>query len=112
MRGMVVSFLSNGTVQHTLKDGFFNPNTSLGGHRSVSRLSEVLFDDISQKFYIHWLKGPKANQSEPEEVWYDNEYGEKKFLHLKLRVFDTYEEAVQYEIDEVNRLRLLGHTFD
>lgn len=96
----VLNFFPNGTLQHTLKDSYFN--TSVLGKRKVERMTEISFQEILQKFYICVLNEElfKANNS---HIYLMEEGADDKVLY-----FNTYEEAVEKEIEWVNSLRLQG----
>ncbi len=93
MDSMVIVIDANGSVEHTLKDSFFD--TRFLGERTITRLSEVLFDERAQQFYIKWLQGPNAGNTE-----LDSDGG--------TRMFDTYEDAVSHEILTLNNQRSAG----
>lgn len=95
MKQMVINFEQDGSVQHTLKDSFFDTRF-LGGRRAVERMSEILFCDESQKFYIQFDKEGPFHGYIPR-----NNDGSKM-------LFDTYEAAVEYEVETINNLRLQG----
>jgi hypothetical protein len=115
MREMVITITPEGKVEHILKDSFFD--TRFFGHRKIERLSEVAFSPEFQKFFIKWLKGPFKNQIHttyqqtiiegivPDADEWSIEDGE-------IYLFDTYEEAVQREIELVNQMRLQGESFE
>ena len=52
---MIVSVLPDGSVQHTLQDSAFIPFA--GNRRSIKRMSEVLFDESAQQFFVHFIQG-------------------------------------------------------
>ena len=83
----VISIAPDGEINHTLKDSFFN--TRFLGDRKINRMTEILFDEDKQKFFIKWM------------VWFNEDDTE----NLNKLSFDTYEEAVAYEIEVVERNR-------
>lgn len=93
----VVSFMPNGSAQSTLKDSVFD--TRFLGSRRIERVSEITFNQEVQKFYIFWLKGPRAGTIE------SNKDGVPLY-------FDTYDSAVEFEVASINCLRLIGGNFD
>lgn len=109
MKEMVISITPEGRVEHTLKDSFFD--TRFLGHRKIERMTEIVFCEESQRFYIRWLKGPYTGYHHSYQVealmW-----GETDPKLGKVYLFDTYEAAVQREIELVNQLRLQGISFD
>lgn len=82
-----ISIAPDGEINHTLKDSFFN--TRFLGDRKIRRMTEILFDEATQKFFIKWMVWSREADTEAEEV----------------SRFDTYEEAVEYEIKTVERNR-------
>lgn len=113
MKRNVITFGADGSAQALLKDSFFD--TRFLGHRHVGRVSEVLFDEEKQMFYIRWLLGPCAGQNESlHERVPVHTMGKAEpdyTLVPYTRYFDTYEEAVAHEIYRVNEWRLAGHKF-
>jgi len=103
---MTISILPDGSVQHTLKDSFFRP--FIDSHRKVERMSEILFDEEHQAFYVHLLK----ELVPPENCGYaaDREYLNDVIFGGKY--FDTYEGAVAYEIETIEELRVGGYIFE
>lgn len=67
------------------------------GKRQIHRISLIEFSELHQGFYIKWLTGPNAGAEQRSGNW--------------LQIFATYKEAVDFETQEVNRLRLLGFSF-
>ena len=90
MSQLVIAIHPDGSVETLLKDKVFD--SRIFGNRKIERISEILPIDNGQKFYISWLRGPLAAQF----------YG----------LFDSYEEAVEYEISTVNNLRKQGYRFN
>lgn len=115
MKEMVISISQEGKVEHILKDSFFD--TRFLGKRKVERLSEVRFSPEFQQFYIHWLTGPFAGEDHTtyqETIMEGIEIDEDEWKPEdgELYLFDTYEEAVQREIELVNQMRLQGESFE
>lgn len=86
----VVQCKPDGSVEMTLKDKDFRP---FKGYRTIKRMSEILFNEGIQKFYIKFRTSDSGETQTPP-------------------MFDTYEEAVDYEIRFINSLRKKGFTFD
>jgi hypothetical protein len=86
---MVITFDEDGTVQFTRKPEALAlfPDQRF----SIERMSDIVFDEDRQRYYIQWLKGPLA--------------GERGELD-----FPSYEEAVACEIDIIDCWRLAGYT--
>jgi hypothetical protein len=83
-------FKAKGGIMETLHKGFLDLRKL--GPVSMRRSSEILFNEIEQKFYIKFL--------EPELEYLNNMMTEV--------LFDTYELAVEREIKVINRARLEG----
>lgn len=98
MKSMVLTFDNDGACQHTLKDSFFD--TRFLGKRNVQRMSEILFDDLRQKFYVTFL--------DISLIDYNNGSSFLLNEHYELCMYDTYELAVEAEIDFINKFRLQG----
>ena len=79
----VIQCMPDGTVEMTLKDKELKPFI---GHRSIKRMSEILFNEDTQKFYVKFRYNGQTTPA----------------------VFDTYEDAVTYEVDIINKKRLEG----
>lgn len=94
MNRLVVTCHPNGSLQTTLKDKVFN--TAKFGKREIERVSQIRFNSITQRFVIEWLKGPRKGCT---EAGWDKEG------------FETYDEAVEFEVDQINIMRLIGHSF-
>ena len=90
MSQMVFSVNTNGDIEHTLMDHVLDSREL--GRRTIARLTEIKHDEAQQKFFIEWLRGPREGQVEPI-------------------LFDTYHDAVAYEVLIVNQSRLTGQTF-
>lgn len=106
---LVIQFHPDGTVETLLKASVIDLRVL--GHQSVDRVSEVLFDEDEQKFYIRWLKGPLA--ASPVACVHTGFYS-VHFVQYELdgpKLFDTYEQAVECEIATVNAMRLDGVSF-
>jgi len=117
MDEMIINFLPSGAVEHTLKDGFFNPLP--GAHRSVERMSNIPFDEGTQRFYIEFsmgeIKGEKAGprhgakygvRPDLPRVYKTEDTG--GVCRPSFYTFSTYEAAVKYEVDLINAMRLTG----
>lgn len=91
MGKLVVTIRSGGEVETLLKDKIFDTRV-LGDQRKIERISEILPSADGQWFYIRWLQGPSAGQTE-------------------MALFKDYEDAVEHEVKTVNDLRLQGYSF-
>lgn len=74
----------------TLHKGFLDLRKL--GEVKIRRSSEILFDEDKQKFYIHYLE-PSLASFNPE---------------FRSVFFDTYEQAVDREVQFLNECRLTG----
>lgn len=77
-----------------------------GEHKSIKRMSEILFDEAKQKYYIKMLLGPAFNTVFNEwdgEVPKFSAFGDAAY-------YDTYELAVADEIKMVDVFRRRGHS--
>lgn len=118
MKRMVISCFPDGTTQHTLKDTFFKPDL---GPRQIERMSEILFHEGAQRFYIKFLKGPYLGCVLGIGVFrhMSGRYGDH-FLdkmpegsyelepETATLIFDTYERAVEVEVLVIDAMRLAG----
>lgn len=83
----VIQCLPDGTIEMTLKDKELKP---FNGHRTIKRMSEILFNEDTQKFYIIFKQDGTRTPA----------------------IFDTYEEAIDYEVSTINNKRLSGVVFN
>lgn len=113
MRRMVISCCPDGSVQHTLKDGFLNPFP--GQDRHIERMTVIEHDEAKQLFFVRWLKGPHNGRTMTlrmfSELCTSVPLGKDIVVEGSTTAyFKSYEEAVEAEIDAVNNLRLSGHS--
>ena len=105
---IVVACNPDGSIETLLRDKEFD--TSQLGHREIGRVSEVLFDDLQQKFYIRWLRWPFSGKIEgrhsTQAVPPEDACSVRGVLF-----FDTYEDAVTHEINRVNGMLKEGISF-
>lgn len=80
-----ISVFPDGSIQHTLKDAVLH--TGFIGKRKVERMSEILFNEDTQKFFIRWIQGPLQGQD------------------TYIRGFYSYESAVACEVEIIETLR-------
>lgn len=113
MKSMTISCLPDGSVQHTLKDSFFRPFED--SPRQVERMSEILFDEDKQGFYVHMIK-EVVPPPDDGSVLGKPEYAVSKDTLNNLifwgKYFDSYELAVGFEIEIIEDLRLKGYSFE
>lgn len=115
MPQLVITCHPDGSVETLLKDKVFD-SRKLADSRKVERLSEVLPTEDGQHFFIRWLKGPLVGNScitlnnKPVSSLNSISVSEGSGFWEK-QLFDSYEQAVEYEVYTVNALRLKGHTF-
>lgn len=90
---LVVTCHPDGGVETLLKDQVFDTRDVFGvSQRKIERISEIVPTDDGMRFQVRWLKGPDAGLVEDD-------------------TFETYEEAVAFEVEAVNHLRLCGNSF-
>ena len=101
------------------------------GRKSITRMTDIRFDERQQLFYIHFLTGPFADKDLTEHLslreqlasnksafWYFvTEYrpGDRQTYLMPgtpTVFFGTYEAAVDFEVEFVEFLRVLGYTMD
>lgn len=117
---MIVNFFPDGTVEHTLKDAAFKPELG-GAKREIERMTEIKHDAPTDRFYAQMVgslepisidhlddlrivpamilpksKSLRAYSILVGDVWY------------AVPTFETYEEAVAFEILYTDALRLRG----
>lgn len=126
----VISFADTGAVEFTRNPAMLS--LFEGQRVKVRRMSEILFDDSMQLFYIKFLRGPFAGcvfvWSQPEWVqgpeqdiashWMafvaEHSPGLKPLMLIaidpmpRLVCFETYEDAVKVEIAFIDYLREQG----
>ena len=83
----VIQCMPDGSVEMTLKDGELKP---FEGHRKVTRMSDIIFDENNQKFYIIF----------------------RHTGYITPPMFTSYEEAIAFEVATINKERLSGVHFD
>lgn len=89
MSKIVIAIKPDGSVEHLLKDRLFD--SRFLGARQIERLSEVLPNEDGQLFFVKWLRGPMAG--------------------MRTGPFETYDDAVDYEVATVNMQRRNGYSF-
>lgn len=91
---LVISFLPDGTLETVLKDSAFDTRSVFGAeHRQIDRISEIIPTPDGMRFFIRWLRGPRAGLDSAEE-------------------YASYEAAVAAEVATINADRLFsGATF-
>jgi hypothetical protein len=93
---MVLRILPGGDCEHLLKDGFFKP--PVHGTRNVKRVSEILFCQQAQKFYIQF------QDDKLKALWPNGVYTENG----KTAYFMSYEDAVDKEITVIQQQKIQG----
>lgn len=122
MKQMVISISPTGEVNHTLKDAFFKPD--FGTSRNVQRMSDIVHDSASDKFYVRRMDGnpftvngidndlgllPDTDDrhrlySPDSSCWCSY----KISLNGSVPLWGTYEEAVSFEVRLIDAYRLAG----
>lgn len=114
---MLMVFDTDGSVQHTR-----NPKLDQllsGQHKQVVRMTEILFFEEAQAYYIQFLTGDfagrKVYRDEYPFIDFCSGIGHDLCASLavckllpQLVVFDTYEQAVEFEVAFVDYLRTIG----
>lgn len=90
---LVVSCRPDGSVETVLKDSLFDTRKVFGvTTRKIDRISEILPTKDGMRFFIRWLRGPWAGTE-------------------SMPLYDSYEAAVEAEVEAINHLRLNGASF-
>ena len=89
MSKMVIAFKTDGSIEHLLKDRVFD--TRFLGDRKIERVSEVTPNEDGHLFFVRWLQGPMSG--------------------TRVGPFETYDDAVDYEVASVNLQRREGESF-
>lgn len=89
MGQLVVTIRPNGEIETLLKDKVFD--TRVFGSRKIERLSEVIPNEDGHLFFVWWLRGPMRGS--------------------RVGPFESYEDAVDYEVATVNIQRKQGYSF-
>lgn len=100
MNNITVAVASNGELQYTLQEQHFSTDFIIG-HRSIKRMTEILFSENHQKFYIRLLEPKLIAFNHNTDTIYDKNTKE-------YALFPTYKAAVDYEIIFVDNYRKLG----
>lgn len=118
MDKMIISFMPDGSVQHTLKDAAFKPE--LGGtKRIVERMTEIKHDTERDMFYAQMVgEDIPITAIDCITIGLDNcDIPNMRSAHIDFEMhqdgvilYDKYEDAVILEIAYTNKLRLLGHS--
>lgn len=83
----VITIDPSGHVQTLLKGPV---DLSKLGNISVRRSSDIMFDEDVQKFYVNFLDSDLQHMN----------------AKARTMLFDTYEEAVAYEVERISEFRL------
>lgn len=90
---IVVSCRPDGSVETVLKDQFFDTREVFGvTSRKIDRISEILPTEDGMRFFIKWLRGPRAGT-------------------ISAETYPSYEAAVTAEVNAINAMRLDGASF-
>lgn len=114
---IVISCFPDGVVQHTRDKTF-----SLPGKQSIKRVSEIVFNETAQKWEIYFrLNGFVGKDfhiadgepvSEAMFIQYSGSDAKWGGAQCQPMHFDTYELAVEKEVELLNLMRLQGMRFD
>lgn len=112
VKEMVMRFMPDGSIQHTLKDTFFDPSKELGATRKIDRMTDIKYDEERQKFYVEFLRGDDNGRPlVGATIGVLEGFLFYKHDNQDTAYYNTYEAAVEAEIELVNRLRYDGVTF-
>lgn len=125
---LLMTFAEGGDIQHTLRDDFFRPFPE--ADRSIARMTSIDFDEKKQKFFIKFERGVRLSDVPGKDVHLKDVIVTIPFVYAVHRsnmnfvksvadskldtdtmYFDMYEKAVIFELDIVEKLRVLGFTF-
>lgn len=107
----VITFKPNGSIEFTRSSEPLITDLEQHGRKSVKRMTEILFSEEDQKYYIVWTAGPFSYRNILSVVGYTLD-PEGNLEPENIKLFETYEQAVEYEIAMVDYLRLHGLVFD
>lgn len=110
MGQLVIRVGTDGSLHTLLKDTVLD--TSKFGDRKIDRITLIEFDEDEQKFFIKWLRGPYRPFTHTQGMARETLASDKYRLSADTIFFDTYEKAVEHEVECVNALRLEGERFD
>lgn len=111
---MKIQFLPDGAVHFTRSPEAL---ALFEGHpKRIERMTEILFDEKKQRYFIKFLKGPCVGEILAEGYPYDHpdavptvEGRSDGYAPDPAAMFDTYEQAVMAELRAVDKLRQSGH---
>lgn len=119
MPNLVVTCHPDGRVETLLKDKVLDTRI-LGDSRRIERVSEILPTDDGQKFFIRWLRGPLCDDLGQVQLAF-NAMNQAYALFSNRSImcehdgetcyYDSYEEAVEWEVRYVNVMRVAGYSF-
>ncbi len=129
MPKQVIQFFDNGNVAHT-RDRNLDIAGMLGGTRSINRVTDILFHEQAQGFYItflrgiiqdwkfhdgsigeHYLEGTTVAAGFEFKIGAEITHSPGMWIESGILMFEEYEEAVAYEIELLNHLRKIGARF-
>ena len=86
------------------------------GKVAVKRVSEIIWSEDRQRWYVHFLEGPWAPKALTYHLWQRAGMGSKKVFDLNgiistgsgLLTFEDYDDAVKAEVAFLDAMRLAG----
>lgn len=111
MEEQVITIGEGGTVESLQHKKGLDLRTL--GKVQIERVSEVLFHEDKQQFYVKFLKGALEGRllSRRAHVWAGEDGSLEKVRNIPpedVQYFDTYDEGVQAEIAALNFLKVHG----
>jgi len=115
---IVISFSSDGSVEYTRDKRIVG---MFGGAGSMKRVTDIQKYSDAERYYIKWLMGPFDHKvhgvSHHVKVFgLDDNVLERLNGNIDLMLgiiwFGSYDEAVAYEVECLNKMRMQGITFD
>ena len=109
-RVQVISISPNGALEALRAKKGQGLDLRQFGQAEVKRVSEILFDDKAQKFYVSFLEGQLAGRILTPAL-YTAATGKPTAALPGKMLFDDYEDGVAAEVEVLDALRKSGMTF-
>lgn len=82
------------------------------GTAEVKRVSEIIFDDAAQKFYVQFLEGALAGRKLTYTLYTAVTEKTTRFINSQpVMLFDEYEDAVAAEVEVLDTMTARGLSF-
>ncbi len=102
----VLSISNTGVMQSLRKKKGQGIDLRTFGNTEVERVSEVLFDDTAQKFYVTFLAGLLAGRKLTYQLYSAVTGKTTAFINSKpVMLFDDYEDGVAAEVEVLDLIR-------